>query len=622
MKKTQYKSQKKILLLSIIILFFTSSAIGWAGSKNLTWLMLLLSKDASSVNGVIKNLSGKAIPDVSVQLVGGDATTTKNDGTFILPSDTGSDKIIIVSKIGYVKISKPVDVFADVTTTVVITMIAETAAQTLNSTSGGTITGPRNASINVPPGVFMNKNGRAITGDVMVSLTPLDPAVLAESMAYPGDMRGLTKGGEVVLLETFGVLDVTVRQNGEELQIRDGRTIQVQVPAPSLGTNPDSAQMWIFNEETGLWEESEDGLGTFDAATNTYTADIGHLSPLNVDEPVVPTCISGTIVDSEENPVGGAFVQAIPGFGGISSDYTDIDGNFCMYVERNQDMVLRVHTPLSESCPVEMQEDGVCVTTRAFRSLNSAIILGYPNDCSNNCKRIAVITTGDVDPGPLNEAACMVVAGVDNPFSGTCAFGLADMYDCFSPEGGCTYEMDPLNPSGATFEMEFDNGSKMESEFNVISGMQTKMYGPGGIRLCGTMTYTESGTMIKTYSGQEYIVRTTDSGGMEIECNGGMTFKLTAEQMDSLAGCSGSMEDDGSGVVCEAKAGTFGADCTWDGDCIFSNSACCPPRGEDKTCAYDSMCTFMCARDSECDEASICCSVGAYSMCLPAASCP
>jgi len=578
----------------------------------------------AGVQGTVVDTQGDPLQSVTVTVVSGNTATTGADGAFDLAVPAGTDKIVKFSKTGYVATSKVVDVFSGAKTSIVTTMIQEAAGQNLNASSGGTINGSRNASMTAPPGVFVDKNGNEVSGDVTVSLTPLDPAIEAEARAYPGDMRGLTKDGNIVLLETFGVMDVTVRQNDEALQIKPGQTIEVQVPAPSLGSTPDTTPMWVFNADTGLWEESEEGPGTFNVATQTYTADIGHLSPLNCDKPIVPTCIHGKVVDSEGNPAIGALIQAVPDLGGISSDYTDGDGNFCMYVERNADMTIYVYTPLTDSCPVEMRQDNSCVTTRDLTSSNTATNAGYPADCSDNCKRIEpVIRTGDVDPGPLDEAACMVVAGVESPFAGTCAAGLDTFYRCFSPEGSCEYENNPLPPNGPSFELEFENGSKMESDFS-LQGYRVSYYGSdaAGNPLCGTSTASASGGMsLTTASGQTYITRTTDDGGVEIECEGGMTFELNADQLDFLAGCGGSVRDDDSGVMCEARPGTYGADCTFGSDCTSAGLDCCGAIGQE-TCTLTSLCDIICADDVECDGTLICCSVGDYSACMPAEACP
>jgi len=148
-----------------------------------------------------------------------------------------------------------------------------------------------------------------------------------------------------------------------------------------------------------------------------------------------------------------------------------------------------------------------------------------------------------------------------------------------------------------------------------------RVYGPNG-QDCGTISSDEDGTTIKTESGQSYTIRVTESGGMEMECPSGLIFALSPEQVDFLAGCSATTEDDGSGVQCEAKPGTFGSDCVFDSDCTASGLACCGPIGEEKTCQISIMCEFLCADDWDCFGGDICCSAGGgYNICLPPQAC-
>jgi len=584
---------------------------------------VLLPDGQASVTGSVKDVAGRRIAGVQVTC-GGTATATDSDGLFDLDLPAGQERIIVFSREGYVTASKHVDVNETGSSYVPVKLMPMATPQSLNASQGGVVTGACNSSITVPPGAFVSATGQPVTGSVEVQLTPFDPATPEELAAYPGELRGLTLASETVPLVTYGVLDVTVTQNGERLQIAPDQTITVVIPAPTSGPTPDTSEVWIFDAETSLWVQSEYGDAVYDPETNTYVAIIGHLSPCNVDRPIVPTCIWGLVKDAQGDPVAGALVQAIPESAGrISSDYTDVYGYFCMYVERNTDMRIEVWTPISDNCPEAMREDLYCVTTRSMHSGTSVITAGYPEDCSANCTQAPVITTEDIDPGPLDEAACVVASIGDNPFWGTCASGLADFYACFEPEGGCFYEVDLFDPFGAGFVLEFENGSKMELESNILEGPVTKVYGPTakGNPLCGTISSNGRETTITTDSGFSYTIRVSESGRMEITCSGGFSFVLTPEQVEFLAGCSGSSSSDGSGVACEPKPGTLGGACTFDSECTGTGLACCGPIGGEKTCQFEGICDLLCDSDLDCASPNICCSAGNYNICLPVQAC-
>lgn len=581
----------------------------------------------SAVDGRVIDTAGNGVE--SVQIVGGGFTSsTGSDGSFHLALDPGMDQIVTFSREGYVTSSRQVDVFSGTATNLIVTLMAEGDPVTVNNAESGlTVSGLRNASIVAPAGAFVDADGNTATGDVEVYLTPFDPAIPEEFSAYPGNLRGLTLDGDIVTLETFGVMDVTVRQNGQDLQIADGKTVDIRIPAPSSGQKPDTSDMWTYDVDRGLWVQNETGA-TYDSGSDTYQATISHLTPCNVDRPNVPACIWGMVKDRNGDPVAGAFVEAIPigKRGGMtSSDFTDLNGYYCLYVERNQELEIKVWTPWTteDECTGGEHVDDCCITTITSSPISNTAPGTYPMDCSVDCKQIRSIEVGQDDPGPLNEAACeAVTATFEDPFTGTCAWGLTDFYECFAPEGACEYKLDLFSIFGPTYEVEFENGSRIESKFGVF-GMETIFYGPDPLnRPCGTMTYSAdaSETMITTESGRSYTIRSLESGGFEIECSGGQTFTLSPEQLDFLAGCSATTGDDDSGVQCEAKEGTFGADCVFDSNCD-SGLKCCGPIGGEKTCQIDYFCDFLCEDDWDCTSPQICCDAGGYNICLPAEAC-
>jgi hypothetical protein len=225
----------------------------------------------TGVEGTVTDVAGSAIEGVQVTS-GASIALTAGDGSYRMEMGPGEDQIVVFSRQGYVTSSWRVSVYDQQTTNLPVTMMAQAAAKTMNATTGATVTGARNASMTAPAGAFVDAAGNAVTGNVEVCLTPYDPSVSGELAAYPGELRGLTLTGETVPMVTYGVLDVTVRQNGEELQIASGQTITVQVPAPASGEKPDTAEVWIFDEETSLWVQSDQGDATYDAASNTYIA--------------------------------------------------------------------------------------------------------------------------------------------------------------------------------------------------------------------------------------------------------------------------------------------------------------------------------------------------------------
>jgi len=132
------------------------------------------------------------------------------------------------------------------------------------------------------------------------------------------------------------VLDVTVRQGGQELTIAEGMDVQIEIPLPDPAPAevPATVALWGFDENAGVWEE--EGIATLDAAAGIYRGTITHLSPWNADQPLEATCVKGHVEDPEGRPIAGTIVYAegIDYLGG-SSATSDENGEFCVPVRKD-----------------------------------------------------------------------------------------------------------------------------------------------------------------------------------------------------------------------------------------------------------------------------------------------
>lgn len=582
---------------------------------------------SSTISGKVVDPGGNAIDGVLVSVVGGNTTTTDATGIFSTTAGVAEDRVVMFSKQGYLDTSKMVDVFSGLTSGIYVTMATEKSPVTLDSTMGGTVSGDANAFITAPPNAFVDAQGNQASGDVDVHMTVLDPSDPLDAAAYPGTLLGKTLAGDIVPLRTYGVVDITVRKDGETLQIKDGENVTIGIPARSIGSTPDTSDMWYFDPTQGIWIEIQND-GTYDSNSHTFQTEVSHLTEFNSDNPYTPTCISGMVQDAQGNPVI-AYIEAIPQDedkqGNMSSDFTEPDGYFCMYVEKDTTVLLKVYVAEAIGVDVIDMSDP---TLRTIETGGSIPTSQYPTDCSQHCTRVVpTITMGEPDPGPdFDEANCVYSESgtnpADSPFWGTCAQALDDLYNCYAPVGSCTYEMDLLGGmvSGTLFEMDFENGSRMETKMGVF-GPVTKLYGPDPLNEeCGSMTAAEDGAVTYTIDGEEIIIRTTESGAIEIECASGYKFTLNGDQLDAVSGCSGGSGSENSGVMCEAAPGTRASACEFDLDCNTGLS-CCGTGLDEKICLSEGECDLYCTEDSDCLAGLICCDVDPLRMCVDFNAC-
>lgn len=357
----------------------------------------------AKVEGWVTASDGTPLPGASLSAAGA-MTTSDGDGHFVLEvtADEGDTIVVEVEAEGYVRSHERIEARDAARNAVRAVLVAQAPAIPMNSDMGGVVTGMRGARIDAPPAAFMKRDGTPVSGMVEVHLTPFNPADPAEYDAYPGDGLARTEDGELVQLETFGVLDVTVRQGDDELTIRDemGVTVEIPLPDPPPADPPPTMPLWSFDEEAGVW--AEEGTLTLDAQAGIYRGTITHLSPWNADQPLSATCVKGRVVDPDGAPVAGAWVLAngIDYLGG-STAVTDQNGEYCV--------------PVRKSSTVEIIAYGL------DGSVSREIVSGdqdteVPPDCS--------------DPRCLEIGELVLVPGVGdgNPWWGECDVDDADTW--------------------------------------------------------------------------------------------------------------------------------------------------------------------------------------------------
>jgi hypothetical protein len=599
------RTNKLFFLLVVVVVAFTCVGCGGGGSSGRT--------NSTGISGTVVDTSGDALKDVEVES-GTKSTTTARDGSYTLGLQAGLDQIVSFTASGYVPSAMHVDVYKNATSYLPVTLMPMAAAHTLNSTTGGTVSGARGASITAPAGAFVDQDGNPISGNVNVQLTPLDPCVEVEAAAYPGELRGLTLDDQTVGLITDGVLDITVTKGGQTLELAHGQTLEVTIPAPSCGDAEDTSRTWYFDEGDAQWVEV-DSEAVYDPASKTYAMTVDHLTSYNCDRPLDPSCVRGVVIDDDGIPVGGAEVEASQpnppdsehyNRGVYARTYTDTSGNFCMTAEREEQVLITVKTISGR-------------TTKRVIKASEMRSNSYPADCSeSSCKQLAPIVVGSPDEGESTEAECDVDVSSNNPFP--YCYGLTTFYQCFHPEGACTYAMDFTSLNGGSYEITFENGSNV-SYTSASAGMS--YYGPDPFHdLCGVITGDGEDTIITTASDETIRIRTARSGGQEVYCNGAW-HAVDADGQSAMMTCNG-QPGEGSAVGCTPEPGTFLADCTAITDCDYGYECCTTPSsGGHGSCLPSGVCALYCVSDYDCGltPGNVCCSNGFFDFCSPPEYC-
>lgn len=155
-----------------------------------------------------------------------------------------------------------------------------------NAEYGGNIEGPDGAQLILPVKPFVKPDGTEVTGSVKVHITPVDVAF--EAAAFPGTFTAYDEaGGEGVLL-SYGVSEYHFEQDGEVLQLAEGKKATILIPVYTSGAvTGQQIPLWSVNEDNGKWVQ--EGSGTVVESDQSPTelallAKVNHFSWFNCDD--------------------------------------------------------------------------------------------------------------------------------------------------------------------------------------------------------------------------------------------------------------------------------------------------------------------------------------------------
>jgi hypothetical protein len=133
----------------------------------------------------------------------------------------------------------------------------------VNATNGGTITHNK-SKIKVPAGSFVKKSGEAVQGDVEIKYREMhDQAeILASGIPMTYDSAGTTYH-----FESSGMIDIRGSQNGEEVFIKPGKNITVEMASENqeskfnLYALDTVGQKWIYKGKDKITVEKDPHAG-------------------------------------------------------------------------------------------------------------------------------------------------------------------------------------------------------------------------------------------------------------------------------------------------------------------------------------------------------------------------
>lgn len=242
------------------------------------------------VNGFLSDENQEALANVELSLVEEEMeSSTDNSGIFHMSGlPVGIPLHFKIKKEGFVNQIITVTIPEDTKEAQFFTTLKERnpSINLANAEFGGELIGTEGASIMLPIEALIKEDGSIAKGDVDVSITPVDVAFETES--FPGTFEAFREDGEGGVILSYGVSEFSFMQNGEELQLAEGKMATVIIPIYTRGAQlGNQIALWSVNEDNGRWVQ--EGMGTVVTSTNSPTglalqAEIGHLSWWNCDD--------------------------------------------------------------------------------------------------------------------------------------------------------------------------------------------------------------------------------------------------------------------------------------------------------------------------------------------------
>lgn len=228
---------------------------------------------------------------------------------------------------------------------VVVVLTPHGTQQILNAAIGGDVVDTSSgARVSLPAaGLVVHGSTQTASGDVTVTLTSIDPATTSRAM--PGSYLVRSVGGEVVPIESYGAIHVSLTDSqGRRLDLAAGKQAAIRIPVTSRSiTPPATIPLLHLDEATGLWafDGQADLKGT--APAWYYEGSVSHFTYWNADITLDTVYVSSCLVDSNGQRVAQQVLHSDGlDYTGIGSVTTDSQGRFRLPLRRGSRALLSV----------------------------------------------------------------------------------------------------------------------------------------------------------------------------------------------------------------------------------------------------------------------------------------
>ncbi|PTB83443.1 hypothetical protein C9926_02895, partial [Sulfurovum lithotrophicum] len=260
-----------------------------------------------SISGNIIDINGTTIAGATVSIDGQTVITDAN-GVYTVMNVMSANRVSIdVSHSNYLTNSRIVEVNStDITLD--ITLDTPKATLTFDSTLGATITEFSGASVELPSNGYVDANGLAYTGSIIVKMAYHAITTQSGRSTFPGTFEGIDSNGSTFPIVSYGFMNVELTDtNGNPLNLDGNATATLTFPNDILLYTPSTVPLWYYDEAQGYWVE--DGEATNIGHTSTYVGTVTHFTSWNLDAKGEVAKFTGCVEDENGTRIPNAQVQ-------------------------------------------------------------------------------------------------------------------------------------------------------------------------------------------------------------------------------------------------------------------------------------------------------------------------
>lgn len=249
----------------------------------------------AAVRGTVRTVFGALISGATVSAVGtGTSAVTDAKGSAALTLETGKTFTLKITKTGFAEQFEVVSVAATAkAASFEASLLERQPARTLpRIEAGGRAVAKDGVVVELPANSLVTASGGAVTGEVSVTMTPVN--VMTDDIGgFPGRFEGIATGGSSTPLVSYGTVEYELTQGGAEVNLAPGKTAQItmpfyasQHPDGSSVKVGDSVPLWSLDEKTGIWKQEGSGAVVNSSMSPTgfaLQATVSHFSWWNID---------------------------------------------------------------------------------------------------------------------------------------------------------------------------------------------------------------------------------------------------------------------------------------------------------------------------------------------------